>query len=94
MNRMLQAVVNDPQGTGRYAKFDNYAIAGKTGTTNDYRDAWFVGFTSHLCTGVWIGNDDNSPMRRVGGGTLPVNVFREFMRRTHEYLSMEPHPLP
>lgn len=94
MNRMLQAVVNDPQGTGRNAKFGDYAIAGKTGTTNDYRDAWFVGFTSHLCTGVWIGNDDNSPMRRVGGGTLPVDVFREFMRRTHEYLSLEPRPLP
>ncbi len=98
MNAMLQAVVNDPRGTGRNAKFgtagDHHAIAGKTGTTNDYRDAWFVGFSAHLCTGVWIGNDDNTPMRRVGGGSLPVDVFREFMQHTHEYLSLEPRPLP
>lgn len=98
MNAMLRAVITHPRGTGRNAAFSTslgeHAIAGKTGTTNDYRDAWFIGFSAHLCVGVWIGNDDNSPMRRVGGGSLPVDVFREFMRRTHEYLSLTPRPLP
>jgi penicillin-binding protein 1A len=94
MNSMLKAVITDPEGTGRGAQFGEYDLAGKTGTTDGYRDAWFVGFTSHLCTGVWIGNDDNSPMQRVSGGKLPVDIFREFMRDTHKYLHFENQPLP
>ena len=86
---MLKAVITDKQGTGRRAQFGQYEIAGKTGTTDEYKDAWFIGFTSHLCTGVWVGNDDNTPMKRVSGGKLPADIFREFMQRTHEYMELE-----
>lgn len=65
-------------GTGKAAKLDRPA-AGKTGTSQDYRNAWFVGFTADLVTGVWFGNDDNSPMKRVTGGMLPARTWREFM---------------
>lgn len=94
INTMLQAVVAEPDGTGRGARFEGHEIAGKTGTTDEYRDAWFVGFSAHLCTGVWVGNDDNSPMRRVSGSTLPADIFREFMTQVHEYLHLDPQPLP
>jgi penicillin-binding protein 1A len=65
-------------GTGKAAKLDRPA-AGKTGTSQDYRNAWFIGFTADLVTGVWFGNDDNSPMKRVTGGTLPAHTWHEFM---------------
>ena len=52
--------------------------AGKTGTTQDFHDAWFVGFTADLVCGVWIGNDDNSPMKKATGGALPAHIFHEF----------------
>ena len=55
------------------------AIGGKTGTTQDYRDAWFVGFTADYVCGVWIGNDDNAPMKKATGGGLPANLFHAFM---------------
>ena len=98
LNQMLTAVITDPQGTGRRANFTTklgkYAIAGKTGTTNDYRDAWFIGFTAELCTGVWVGNDENTPMNRVSGGRLPAEIFSKFMQAAHEALGFEPKPLP
>ena len=53
--------------------------AGKTGTTQDYRDAWFIGYTADLVAGVWLGNDDNSPMNKVTGGSLPAQTWRRFM---------------
>jgi penicillin-binding protein 1A len=65
-------------GTGKAAKLDRPA-AGKTGTSQDYRNAWFVGFTADLVTGVWFGNDDNSPMKRVTGGMLPARTWHDFM---------------
>ena len=66
-------------GTGKLARLDGRPSAGKTGTSQDFRDAWFVGFTSDLVAAVWIGNDDNTPMHHVTGGTLPARVFKAFM---------------
>jgi penicillin-binding protein 1A len=76
MNEMLSAVID--HGTGRSAALPRPA-AGKTGTTQDYRDAWFIGYTADLVAGVWLGNDDNTPMNKVTGGTLPAQAWRRFM---------------
>ena len=65
------------RGTGKSAAF-TAPVYGKTGTSQDYRDAWFVGFTEYLVTSVWLGNDDNTPMDRVTGGSLPAEAFRNF----------------
>jgi penicillin-binding protein 1A len=73
---LLQGVVK--YGTGRGAALDGFA-AGKTGTSQDYRDAWFIGFNDRLIVGVWVGNDDDSPMNRVVGGTLPASIWKQFM---------------
>ena len=73
---LLQGVVK--HGTGRAAALDGSA-AGKTGTSQDYRDAWFIGFNDALIVGVWVGNDDNSPMKGVVGGTLPASIWKRFM---------------
>ncbi|HWE05702.1 MAG TPA: PBP1A family penicillin-binding protein, partial [Rhizomicrobium sp.] len=74
---MLYGVV--VEGTGRAAALPGREAAGKTGTTQDYRDAWFVGFTPDYVAGVWVGNDDNSPMRNVTGGTLPAAIWKDVM---------------
>ena len=76
MNQMLAGVIAN--GTGRSAALGRPA-AGKTGTTQEYRDAWFIGYTADLVAGVWLGNDDNTPMNKVTGGTLPAAVWRNFM---------------
>lgn len=76
MLELLRAVVRE--GTGRAAALDGWA-AGKTGTTQDHRDAWFVGFTADLVVGVWVGNDDAGPMKGVTGGGLPARIWRDFM---------------
>ena len=73
---ILRAVVTN--GTGTAAALDRPAY-GKTGTTNDYRDAWFVGFTDDYIVGVWVGNDDNSPMKGVVGGDLPAKIWHDFV---------------
>ncbi|WP_309092230.1 PBP1A family penicillin-binding protein [Phenylobacterium sp.] len=73
---MLQDVVRRGTGTAANA---GPGVYGKTGTSQDYRDAWFVGFAGDLVVGVWVGNDDNQPMRRVTGGMLPAQIFRDFM---------------
>jgi penicillin-binding protein 1A len=73
---ILRAVVTN--GTGTNAALDRPAY-GKTGTTNDYRDAWFVGFTDDYIVGVWVGNDDDSPMRKVVGGDLPAKIWHDFV---------------
>lgn len=77
LTTMLYDVV--VEGTGRGAALSGREAAGKTGTTQDYRDAWFVGFTPDYVAGVWIGNDDYSPMRNVTGGTLPAAVWKDVM---------------
>ena len=87
---MLNAVV--VYGTGRRAALPDQPAAGKTGTTQDFRDAWFVGYTSQLTAGVWIGNDDGKPMNRATGGSLPAEIWNQVMRVAHE--GKAPSPLP
>ncbi|NIY97455.1 glycosyl transferase, partial [Salipiger sp. HF18] len=88
---MMQHVIND--GTGGRAKLpDGREAAGKTGTSNDARDAWFIGFTADYVVGVWMGNDDNSPLNGVTGGGLPADIWRETMSRVSE--GLEKRPLP
>jgi len=80
-------------GTGRRADIGRPA-AGKTGTTNDFRDAWFVGYTPFLSTAVWLGNDQRRPMRGVAGGTLPAQAWAQFMRAAHRGLPAADFPIP
>ena len=81
MAKMMTAVVS--RGTGRNAGIAGRTIAGKTGTTSDFRDAWFVGWTDGDVIGVWLGNDNASPMRNVDGGGLPAILFREIALAIH-----------
>ncbi len=77
MNGMLSHVLTE--GTGKAARLSNWQAAGKTGTTQSFRDAIFVGYTSTLTTGVWFGNDDGSSMKKVTGGGLPAKAWKDFM---------------
>jgi len=90
INTMLNAAI--VSGTGRRAAFARHQAAGKTGTTQDFRDAWFVGYTAHLVAGVWLGNDDGSPMNHVTGGNLPARMWRAVMEPAHAGLT--PRSLP
>ena len=78
LTSLLQGVVD--HGTGRAAALEGFA-AGKTGTSQDYRDAWFIGFDDQLVVGVWVGNDDHSPMKHVVGGSLPATIWKQFMEQ-------------
>jgi penicillin-binding protein 1A len=78
-------------GTGKHAQLDRPA-AGKTGTSQNFRDAWFIGLTAQLVTGVWVGNDDNKPMNKVTGGSLPVDIWHDFM--VEALAGQPPAPLP
>jgi penicillin-binding protein 1A len=82
MNTMMQETLLS--GTARKAEIPGWTAAGKTGTSQDYRDAWFIGYTANLVTGVWLGNDDNSPTKKATGGGLPVEVWSRFMRTAHQ----------
>src|SRR6266566_3967434 len=82
MNTMMQETLLS--GTARKAEIPGWMAAGKTGTSQDFRDAWFIGYTSNLVTGVWLGNDDNSPTKKATGGGLPVEVWTRFMRTAHQ----------
>ena len=81
MTGMLMTVMRT--GTGKGAQVAGLETAGKTGTSQDFRDAWFVGYSGALVTGVWVGNDDNSPMNRITGGGLPALIWRDFMHGAH-----------
>jgi penicillin-binding protein 1A len=82
MNTMMQETLLS--GTARKAEIPGWMAAGKTGTSQDFRDAWFIGYTANLVTGVWLGNDDNSPTRKATGGGLPVEVWTRFMRAARQ----------
>ena len=83
---MMNAMMHETlvTGTARKAEIPGWSAAGKTGTSQDFRDAWFVGYTANLVTGVWLGNDDNSPTRKATGGGLPVEVWTRFMKVAHQ----------
>ncbi|THD85326.1 PBP1A family penicillin-binding protein [Aliigemmobacter aestuarii] len=87
---MMAQVIN--QGTGTRAKLDREA-AGKTGTTQAARDAWFIGYTADYVAGVWMGYDDNKPLTGVTGGGLPAEIWREVMMRIHEGIPARPLPM-
>ncbi len=87
MTHLLYQVIH--AGTGRRASLGRRVAAGKTGTTNDWRDAWFVGYTAQLTAGVWVGNDDYRPMETVTGGTIPAQIWKDFMISAHQGLALE-----
>jgi penicillin-binding protein 1A len=82
MNAMMAETLTI--GTAHKAALPGWPAAGKTGTSQDFRDAWFIGYTAHLVTGVWLGNDDGTPTKHVTGGSLPVEVWSRFMRGAHQ----------
>ncbi|MGR4863029.1 multimodular transpeptidase-transglycosylase PbpC [Caulobacter sp. LARHSG274] len=89
MVKMMKRVVE--VGTARRAAF-GWPAAGKTGTSQNWRDAWFVGFTPDYVTGVWVGNDDDRPMNKVVGGDIPASIWRRFMLTAHEGLAVRDFP--
>jgi penicillin-binding protein 1A len=89
MNEMLSGVIG--HGTGKSAALPRPA-AGKTGTTQEYRDAWFIGYTADLVAGVWLGNDDNSPTNKITGGSLPAQTWRRFMLTATRAMPVRPLP--
>ncbi len=90
MIQMMRQVVIS--GTGAHARVPGYDLAGKTGTTSDYRDAWFIGYTGGFVAAVWTGRDDNTPMRRVTGGAAPASIWRAFMSAALPKLGVRPIP--
>ena len=90
MNEMMQETLLT--GTAHKAELPGWQAAGKTGTSQEWRDAWFVGYTSYLVAGVWLGNDDGSPTKKVSGGNLPVEIWSRFMRAAHQGVPAAPLP--
>jgi penicillin-binding protein 1A len=90
LDRMLRTVI--ASGTGARAAIAGYDLAGKTGTTSDYKDAWFCGFTGGLTAVVWMGRDDDTPMARITGGSAPVDLWRSFMSAAMKRLPVQAIP--
>jgi penicillin-binding protein 1A len=90
MNFMLNKAVEE--GTGRRTLLENIKSAGKTGTTNAYRDAWFVAFTGNYIAGVWFGNDDYSALNRMTGGSLPAQTWHAIMEYAHQGVELKQIP--
>ncbi|MCT8159114.1 transglycosylase domain-containing protein [Pseudoruegeria sp. SHC-113] len=87
MNKVIE------QGTGQRARLGERPAAGKTGTSQSARDAWFIGFTADYVAGIWMGYDDNTPLTGVTGGGLPAEIWRETMVRVHEGVPVSPLPM-
>jgi penicillin-binding protein 1A len=92
MNEMMQQTLII--GTAHKAALPAWLAAGKTGTSQDFRDAWFIGYTAHLVTGVWLGNDDGTPTKKVTGGGLPAEIWSRFMRGAHQGVPVAALPGP
>ena len=98
MDPMTAAMMNDMMhntfviGTAKKGEIPGWEMAGKTGTSQDFRDAWFVGYTGSLVAGVWLGNDNGDPTKKVSGGNLPVEVWNSFMKVALK--DQQPVPLP
>ncbi|MBI4275080.1 MAG: PBP1A family penicillin-binding protein [Rhizobiales bacterium] len=90
MNSMMQETLLT--GTAKRAALAGWPAAGKTGTSQDFRDAWFVGYTARLVTGVWLGNDDNSPTRKMSGSGLPVDIWSRVMKTAHQGVAVAALP--
>jgi penicillin-binding protein 1A len=90
MIKMMNSVVEN--GTGQRAKLDGIPVAGKTGTTNAWRDAWFVGYTGNFVGAVWMGNDDYTSTKRMTGGTLPAMTWHNIMTYAHQGIELRPLP--
>jgi penicillin-binding protein 1A len=88
LNKMLSGVVS-PSGTGHRADFSDEKLFGKTGTTQDNHDAWFVGYSDKAVACVWVGKDDSSPMQRVSGSGTPAVAWKEFMDSLHRYINFD-----
>jgi len=91
MVQMMRQVII--AGTGAGARINGYDLAGKTGTTSDYKDAWFIGYTGGFTAAVWLGRDDNTPMRRVTGGSAPAEIWRNFMTAALPRLKVQAIPV-
>jgi penicillin-binding protein 1A len=91
---MVNAMMRETlvSGTAQKAQLPGWPAAGKTGTSQDFRDAWFIGYTGHLVTGVWVGNDDSSPTKKATGGGLPVDIWSRFMRVAHQGVAVAALP--
>ncbi len=93
MNQMMKSVIESEMGTGKKARMP-FEVAGKTGTSQDSRDAWFVGYSSEFVCAVWLGNDDYSPMKNVYGGTLPAHIWKLVMSAANSTLDAPTANLP
>ncbi len=92
MDKMLRGVVS--HGTGRAADLDEHVVAGKTGTSSDYHDAWFIGYSEDLLGSVWLGNDDFSSMNKITGGTIPAKLWRKVMTTAFDIEKRDKENMP